>query len=194
MCIYILNGKKLFPLNIYWKNCTLFVENANVIWESWLYIWKLFVSLKSKEPQERLWDMILMMVDGHLISLSNPLLVVTDGTVVMTMKQHKETDAQMLCQRPWCAISVMLDSKFVVCLIKFRRLFYVKRMEEFGYYVIAKTKRESELWRKRTRPLGHENVVGHEKRWDNIDRGIKRLKNSCMQLCQHIHHWLISLP
>ncbi len=170
------------------------MENANVIWESWRYIWKLSISLKSKEPQERLWDMILMMDDGHLISLSNPLLVVTDGTVVMTMKQQKETDAQMLCQRRWCDISVLFDSKFVVFLIRVSRLIYVRRMEEFGYYVISKTKRESELGRKRTRPLGLVNVVGHEKRWDNIDRGIKRLKNSCMQLCQHIHHWLISLP
>lgn len=125
---------------------------------SWLYIWQLFVSLKSKEPQERLLDMLLMRADGCLISLSNPLLVVTDGTVVMTMEQQKEPDARMLCQRRWCDILVMFDSKFVVCLIKVRRLFYVKGMEEFGYYITAKTKRESEMGEKGKRPLGYENA------------------------------------
>lgn len=58
----------------------------------------------------------------------------------------------------------MFDSKFVVCLIKVRGLFYVKGMEEFGYYVNAKTKRESEIEEKRKGPLGHENVVGQGER------------------------------
>lgn len=127
-----------------------------------------------------------MRIEGSLISRSNPLLVVTDGTVVMTMEQQKETDTQILCQRRWCDISVMFDSKFVVCLIKVRWLFYVKGMEEFGYYVTVTTKRESEMGEKRKRPSGHENVVGQQERWDNIDRGIiKWLKNRCMKLSTH---------
>lgn len=124
---------------------------------------------------------------------SSPLLVVTDGTVVMTMEQQKETDAQVLCQRRWCDISVMFDSRFVVCLIKVRRLFYVKGMKEFGSCVTVTTKRESEMGEKRKRAL--RTWKCYRTKWEvRQHRGIKNGWRTDAWSCQHINLWLISLP